>query len=286
MGLFSFLGSLFKNRKIDESFYEELEDSLLEGDLGSSLTAEVSDTLREKVKEEKITNGEDLKPLMKEILSKYIYTLSPSLEEGLNVILLIGVNGVGKTTTLAKMALYYKNRGRKVLLGASDTFRAAAVDQLSTHAERIGVRVVKNENTKDPASVVFDSIDSARRGGEDLVLLDSAGRMHNKENLLKELQKMDKIIKGKGIDPHHYKVLLTLDAVTGQNAISQAETFNSFIKVDGIILTKYDSLSKGGFIVRIGKELNLPIIFIADGEKYENLHPFDKKAFLSSLIGE
>lgn len=286
MGLFSFIGSLFKGRKIDDEFFDELEDSLFEGDLGSTLTEEVITKLKERVKDDKITDSSRLKPLLKEILSQYIYTLSPDLEDGMNVILLLGVNGVGKTTTLSKMALYYKNKGYKVLLGASDTFRAAAVDQIEEHSRRVGVRIVKNTVTTDPGSVVFDSIDSAFSHGENVVLLDSAGRMHNKENLMKELQKIDKIIKSKNIKENNYKKYLVLDSTTGQNALSQAETFNSFIPLSGIILTKYDSLSKGGVVIRIGKELHLPILFITDGEKYEDIHLFDKEKFLSSLLGE
>ena len=224
--------------------------------------------------------------MMKDLLSPYLKTLDPEIsKEDPTVFMMLGVNGVGKTTTIAKLAKLYEKRGEKVLLAAADTFRAAAVDQLEIHADRLGMRIVKQKTGSDPGAVVFDAITSARAQGENLILVDTAGRMHNKENLLKELGKIDKVIKAKGIKDENYYRFLVIDATTGQNGLSQAMLFNQVVPLSGIILTKYDSLAKGGALVQIGKLLSVPIAFVCTGEGYDDIRPFNKEEFLDSLVG-
>ncbi len=289
MGLFSKFSakikSLFTSSKIDEEFFENLEDTLVEGDLGSRLTEEIINILRKEAKERKITEPVELQKIMKEILSEYVNPYPLDLPEGVNVFMILGVNGVGKTTSIAKMGSYYREKGKKVLLAAADTFRAAAVDQLDIHADRLGMRIVKQQTGSDPGAVVYDALTSAIAQKDDLVLVDTAGRMHNKENLMRELQKIDKIVHGRGIKEENYKKFLVIDATTGQNGLSQANLFNQAVKLDGVILTKYDSAAKGGALVQIGKTLSLPIVFVGTGEKYSDIHPFDKEEYLNALLG-
>lgn len=279
------LRNLFKSRKIDESFFEELEDTLIEGDLGAKLTDEIIETLRQEAKENKLQEATELQMKMKEILSRYVKAYDFDLDDELSVWMILGVNGVGKTTTIAKMAKYFTNKGEKVLLAAGDTFRAAAVDQLEIHADRLGMRIVKQNTGSDPGAVIYDAITSAYAHRDTLILADTAGRMHNKENLMKELQKMDKVIKAKNVAPDHYKKFLVIDATTGQNGLSQAMLFNQAVALDGVILTKYDSAAKGGALVQIGKFLNLPVVFVCTGEGYDDIKPFDKDEYLNSLMG-
>ena len=289
MGLFSKFSAkikqLFSSRKIDEAFFEELEDTLIEGDLGARLTDEIIETLRKEAKAKNLVEAADLQDLMKELLSQYIHAYDVELKDGLNVFMILGVNGVGKTTSIAKMAKWYTKKGEKVLLAAADTFRAAAVDQLDIHAERLGMRIVKQKMGSDPGAVVYDAVTSAIAQDDDLVLADTAGRMHNKENLMRELQKMDKIVKGRGVKEENYKKFIVIDATTGQNGLSQAMLFNQAVKLDGVILTKYDSAAKGGALVQIGKNLGIPIAFVGTGEGYDDIHPFDKEEYLDALIG-
>ena len=289
MGLFSKFSAkikqLFSSRKIDEAFFEELEDTLIEGDLGARLTDEIIETLRKEAKAKNLVEAADLQNLMKELLSQYIHAYDVELKDGLNVFMILGVNGVGKTTSIAKMAKWYTKKGEKVLLAAADTFRAAAVDQLDIHAERLGMRIVKQKMGSDPGAVVYDAVTSAIAQGDDLVLADTAGRMHNKENLMRELQKMDKIVKGRGVKEENYKKFIVIDATTGQNGLSQAMLFNQAVKLDGVILTKYDSAAKGGALVQIGKNLGIPIAFVGTGEGDDDIHPFDKEEYLNALIG-
>ena len=280
------LKSLFGGRKIDEEFFDELEDTLIEGDLGARLTDEIITELRETARREKITEAGDLQSRMKEILSGYIKPFETAPQHGkLNVYMILGVNGVGKTTTIAKMAKRYSKDGYKVLLAAGDTFRAAAVDQLDIHANRLGMRIVKQQMGSDPGAVIYDAITSAEAHGDELILLDTAGRMHNKENLMKELQKMDKVIHARGVADECYKKFLVIDATTGQNGVSQAMLFNEAVKLDGVILTKYDSAAKGGSLLQIGRLLGLPVLFVCTGEGYDDIKPFDKDEFLSALMG-
>ncbi len=278
--------NLFGGRKIDEEFFEELEDTLIEGDLGARLTDEISGKLREIAKKENLTDASDLQKRMKDILSEYIEGYYESPRKGdLSVYMILGVNGVGKTTTIAKMSKYFTNEGYKVLLAAGDTFRAAAVDQLDIHAERLGMRIVKQQMGSDPGAVIYDAISSAEAHGDELILADTAGRMHNKENLMRELKKMDKVIHSRGVKEENYKKFLVIDATTGQNGVSQASLFNEAVKLDGIILTKYDSAAKGGALVQIGRTMSLPVVFVCVGEGYDDIRRFDKDEFLDSLVG-
>ena len=279
------LKQLFQSHAIDEDFFDNLEDTLIEGDLGSRLTEEISSELRELAKKEKSLGAEDLQRKMKELLSRYLKELDVSLDDELTLFLMLGVNGVGKTTTIAKLSKYYSKKGAKVLLAAADTFRAAACEQLDIHAERLGMRIVKQKTGSDPGAVIYDAITSANAHGDNLILADTAGRMHNKENLLKELKKIDKVIRARGIKDENYYRFLVIDATTGQNGLSQAMLFNEAVGLSGIILTKYDSLAKGGALVQIGKLLDIPIAFVCTGEGYDDIRPFNKEEFLDSLVG-
>ena len=278
LGFGARLASFFGFRKqLDDSFFEDLEDVLIEGDFGAKNAYEISSM----VESEKPRTEEEFLSLVRRALEDKVKgtELVPDPAQ-LSVYLVLGVNGVGKTTSIAKMAKYYKDRNYKVVLAAADTFRAAAIDQLELHSKRTGTRIVRQENGSDPGAVIYDAISSAQARGESLILCDTAGRMHNKENLMKELQKIDKIIKAR-IKPENYKKILVIDAVTGQNAVSQAELFNQAIGLDALILTKYDSLSKGGAVAQIG----IPVAFVGTGEHYEDFHVFDREQFLSSLAG-
>lgn len=280
------LKALFGMSSFDEQYFETLEDFLIEGDLGAKLAMDVSDAVRKLAKSAKSKTQRDLQLLVKSHLEDKVSVFSHELDEKIpTVFLILGVNGVGKTTSIAKLANYYQRQGKQVLLAAADTFRAAAIDQLEVHAQRLGCRIVKQKNGSDPGSVVFDAITSAQAKKEDLILVDTAGRMHNKENLLRELSKIDKIVKGRGIDDAHYKKFLVIDSTTGQNGISQAELFNQAVALDALILTKYDSLAKGGALVQIGEKLHIPIAYVGTGETYADMHPFDKDEFLDTLVG-
>ncbi|MGD1822634.1 MAG: signal recognition particle-docking protein FtsY [Pleomorphochaeta sp.] len=280
------LKALLNTKKLDESFFEDLEDLLVEGDLGASMAMDLSDKLRARAKEEKCDSQEGLQLILKDLLKGKVkpYTF-PVDKEQLTVVLVLGVNGVGKTTSIAKIANKYNNDKYNVVLAAADTFRAAAIDQLELHANRLGVRIVKQNNGSDPGAVIFDAITSAQSKGDHLILADTAGRMHNKDNLLRELKKIDKIIKTKGIDEAHYKKILVIDSTTGQNGFSQAKLFDDAVNLDAIILSKYDSAAKGGTLVQIGEKLNLPVAYVGVGESYNDIKPFDEEEFLNSLIG-
>ncbi|MDT4761425.1 signal recognition particle-docking protein FtsY [Sphaerochaeta sp. PS] len=285
-GFGSRLKALFGVKSFNEKFYEDLEDFLIEGDLGATLAMEISDELRKVAKSEKPATQQDLQQMMKRLLATKVEAYTPEIDKNsLTVFLILGVNGVGKTTSIAKMAKMYKDQGYDVMLAAGDTFRAAAIDQLEVHAQRLGCRIVKQKNGSDPGSVVYDAITSAQAKGEQLILVDTAGRMHNKENLLRELSKIDKVVKSRGVDEAHYKKFLVIDSTTGQNGISQADLFNQAVKLDALILSKYDSLAKGGALVQIGQKFGIPISFVGTGETYSDMHPFDKDEFLDTLVG-
>lgn len=277
-GIGAKLKQLFTFKKtLDQQFFDNLEDLLIEGDFGAKNAMMISD----EVNRRKPKTEEEFLGIVRELLNDKIegIELEPSKDE-LTVYLVLGVNGVGKTTSIAKMATHYKREGHKVILAAADTFRAAAIDQLELHAERTNTRIVRQENGSDPGAVIYDAISSAQAKGENLILCDTAGRMHNKDNLVKELQKIDKIIRNR-IKPENYKKILVIDATTGQNSISQAQIFNDAVGLDALILTKYDSASKAGALVQIG----IPVAFVGTGEHYEDFHKFDKDEFLSSLAG-
>jgi len=278
-GIGAKLKALFSGFKktLDQSFFDNLEDLLIEGDFGAKNAMLISD----EVNERKPKTEEEFLAIVRELLEDKIkgIELKPDKDE-LTVYLVLGVNGVGKTTSIAKMATYYKNDGYKVVMAAADTFRAAAIDQLELHAERTGVRIVRQENGSDPGAVIYDAISSAQARGDNLILCDTAGRMHNKENLVRELQKIDKVIRNR-IRPENYKKILVIDATTGQNSISQAQIFNEAVGIDALILTKYDSAAKAGALVQIG----IPVAFVGTGEHYQDIHVFDKDEFLTSLAG-
>jgi len=279
------LASLFKSKKqYDDRFFESLEDLLIEGDLGAVEAFEISEKLQAMCKKSRVSDAEALK-MLKEELSQYVKSYFPIIDkEKLNLILVLGVNGVGKTTTIAKLASKYLSDGYRVVMSAADTFRAAASDQLQLHADRVGCRIVKQNPGSDPGSVIYDTITSALAKKEQIIFADTAGRMHTKDNLLKELQKIDKIIRNR-ITEGNYTKILVIDSTTGQNGVRQAEMFNNAIGVDAIILTKYDSASKGGSIIQIGKKLQIPISFIGTGETYKDISIFDKEEFLNTLLG-
>ncbi|MBN1412740.1 MAG: signal recognition particle-docking protein FtsY [Spirochaetales bacterium] len=279
---------LFKIGNRDEQFFDDLEDALIEGDIGAKLAMEISDHLKEKIKSEKLKSRDEFTSALKNLLEGYVMVkdLTPE-KDALNVFLVLGVNGVGKTSTIAKLANYYMQKKNlpKILLSAGDTFRAAAIDQLKYFGKKMNLPVISQPPGSDPGAVIFDSITSAQAKGMDLVLADTAGRMHNRENLVKELEKIDKIVKGK-INGGSYKKILIIDATTGQNALQQAEIFNEFINIDSIILTKYDSTAKGGIVVPICKKLGLPFSFMTVGETIDDITPFNKSGYLDTLVGQ
>ncbi|MCF7934347.1 MAG: signal recognition particle-docking protein FtsY [Spirochaetia bacterium] len=279
------IASLFSRNVMDESFFEELEDTLIEGDLGTQITFDLSEHIRRIVKKQRLDQSGMLLE-MKALLEPYVSTIDLSIpkQDTPMIFLVLGVNGVGKTTSIAKMSHWYQKQGYTTVLSAADTFRAAAIDQLSLHAQRLGTRIVKQSPGSDPGAVIFDSIDSAIARKEQLILADTAGRMHTKEHLLRELQKIDKIVAAK-LPGANYKKILVIDATTGQNGVRQAELFHETVGLDAIVLTKYDSASKGGSIIQIGKNLHIPIAFVGVGEGYDDIMPFDRDTFLNTLIG-
>ncbi|MBQ1252396.1 MAG: signal recognition particle-docking protein FtsY [Firmicutes bacterium] len=280
--------SLLTGRKIDEDLFDELEEALIEADLGISTAMNLMDTLRDRVKEEKIKESERLKPILVEEIETILNEGQKplQLEKGtLKVVLVTGVNGVGKTTTIGKMAARYKNDGYKVLLCAADTFRAAAAEQLSMWADRTGVDIVKHGEGADPGAVVFDGIQAAKSRKADVLLIDTAGRLQNKNNLMAELSKINKII-ARELPDAPKESLLVLDASTGQNAISQAHSFGEIVDLTGIILTKIDGTAKGGIIVGIIDEMHLPVYFVGVGEQVDDLQDFDASSFALALFPE
>ena len=286
MGFFAKFLNIFKSsaQQERERNVEEYEDVFLEADFGSAISYELSETLMKRAKEEKQSDGDSLKHIIKEELSKYIKSYDVNIEKDkCSVFMLFGVNGVGKTTTAAKLAKLYKKDNFRVLLSAADTFRAAASEQLLLHGERLGIEVISPPKAGNPAAVVYDTLDAAQKRNTEVVVVDTAGRLHNKENLIKEMQKVDKIVNGR-IEKQNYLKFLVLDTISGQNLYSQATIFNEALNIDALILTKLDSGAKGGAVVRIAKELNLPIAYICTGEGYDDIEKFDKEKFLENLI--
>ncbi|QEN03794.1 signal recognition particle-docking protein FtsY [Thiospirochaeta perfilievii] len=280
------LKSIF-SAKIDEEFFENMEDLLVESDLGALLSMEISDKLRESCKKKSIKNLDGLKGELRNILSDYVIEDSLKVKPGeLNLFLFLGVNGVGKTTTIGRLAHYFKTKEsvKDIVLSAGDTFRAAAIDQLKIHGERTNCRVVSQQHGADPGAVIFDTVKSAKSKGEELILADTAGRMHNKTNLIKELEKINKIVLN-AVDKANYKKILVVDCTTGQNGLNQALQFNEAVKIDGVVLTKYDSSAKGGIIPAICNRLNIPFYFIGTGEGLDDIKPFNKVEYIKELIG-
>ena len=272
----------FSGRALDDDFYEELEEAMLTADMGVTATEQILDEFKDEVYREKITDTEKAKNLLKRIMVDSISYDIPDYDYPL-VILLAGVNGVGKTTAIGKLANYFKSIGKSVVVAAADTFRAAASDQLEVWADRANVRIIKHKEGSDPASVVFDAISSAKARGDDVILVDTAGRLHNKKNLMDELKKIHKVII-RELPNADYRSYIVLDATTGQNALSQVEIFSEAIDIDGIILTKLDGTAKGGVVMAISAEQEIPVVFVGVGEKIYDLLPFDPEEFVDAIF--
>jgi fused signal recognition particle receptor len=269
---------------IDEDLYEELEEILIMSDVGMDTTVNIIERLRSKIRKEKINDPQEVKPALKEVIRDLLLEGSYSDEdEGKKVMLIIGVNGVGKTTSIGKLAAKNKEEGKKVLLAAADTFRAAAIDQLEVWSSRAGVDIVKHQEGSDPAAVVFDAIEASKARNVDLLICDTAGRLHNKKNLMNELEKINRII-DRELEGYTKETLLVLDATTGQNAVIQAKQFMEACPIDGIILTKLDGTAKGGVVLSIKQSLNIPVRYIGVGEGIDDLKKFDAEGFAEALI--
>ncbi|MFD2116859.1 signal recognition particle-docking protein FtsY [Paenibacillus yanchengensis] len=278
---------ILRRKKIDEEFYEELEEILIGADVGVMTVMELIDDLRAEVKKRKIEDAADLQPILSE---KLVALLKGDNEaelkmasSGTTVILFVGVNGVGKTTTIGKLAHKFKSEGKSVLLAAGDTFRAGAIEQLEVWGSRVGVEVVKQQAGSDPAAVMFDAVQAAKQRGVDVLLCDTAGRLQNKSNLMDELNKIFRVIRREMPDAPH-EVLMVLDATTGQNALSQAKLFGEKSGVTGLVLTKLDGTAKGGIVIAIRNELDLPVKLVGLGEKMEDLQQFDSEQFVHALF--
>lgn len=273
---------VFKAKALDEDFYEELETALISADMGVTATEQIIEELKETVFRKKIVVPEDAKDELKRILVESIDYEIPEYQYPL-VILVAGVNGVGKTTAIGKLANLFKNQKKSVIVAAADTFRAAASEQLEIWAERAGVRIVKHNEGSDPASVVFDAIASLKAKKTDVLLVDTAGRLHNKKNLMNELEKINRVI-DKELPNADRRNYIVLDATTGQNAVSQVEVFDEAIEIDGIILTKLDGTAKGGVVMAISAEYEMPVVYVGVGEKIDDLLPFDAKDFVNAIL--
>lgn len=278
---------LFSGRSAEsEGLFDDLADALIEGDVGAKLAMELIDQLEASCRKEKVFGQKEISLKLKEALLPCAKAQLLEVQPGkTNVWMLLGVNGVGKTTSAAKIALMQKNSGvQNVVLAASDTFRAAAVDQLMAHGQKLDIRVVAHQMGSDPAAVVYDAAESVKSRGGGLVIADTAGRLHNKENLVRELEKIDRVCASKA-DEGCYKKLLVLDATTGQNALRQAEVFNEAVGVDALVLTKCDSSAKGGVVFSIGKELSLPAAFVCFGESSGDIELFDPQKYIDLFLG-
>lgn len=270
--------------KIDDELFEELEEILIMGDVGIPTAEKIIKSLKEKISNDRITSVYKVRETMKDIVSGIVWGGSMlKLRTKPSVILVIGVNGVGKTTTIGKLALRLKNQGRKVILGAADTFRAAAIEQLQVWADRADVDLIKHAEGADPASVVFDTIAAGKARNADVIIIDTAGRLHNKKNLMDELNKITRVIERELPDASK-EVLLVLDATTGQNAVNQAKDFKEAAGITGIVLTKLDGTARGGVVLAINNELDVPVKFVGVGEQIDDFQPFDADAFASGLF--
>lgn len=277
-------GILNSFTKIDEDLFEELEEILVMSDIGVNTSAEICDLLRKKIKETGEKDPNAIKEMLKAIITEMLGEAEGlKLDTKPSVILVIGVNGVGKTTSIGKIAAQLKAQGKNVVLGAADTFRAAAIDQLGVWAERAGVTMVKSVEGSDPAAVVFDTIASAKAHNADVIICDTAGRLHNKKNLMDELAKINRVI-ARELPDASVESLLVLDAATGQNAVNQAKEFNNVTDITGIILTKLDGTAKGGIVIPIHNELGIPVKFIGVGEGIDDLQPFNAKEFADGIF--
>jgi fused signal recognition particle receptor len=279
------VGNVLKNfTKIGEELFEELEEALILADCGVDTSVSIIDALRRKVKTDKIDSAEDVKDALAAIISEmFEAATSPPKMNYPAVVLIIGVNGVGKTTTIGKLAANFTAEGKSVVLAAADTFRAAAIDQLQIWADRAGVPLIKHQENSDPGAVVFDACASAKARAADLLIVDTAGRLHNKKNLMEELRKISRIIEREHPAAHR-ETFLVLDATTGQNALQQAKVFAEIADISGIVLTKLDGTAKGGIVVAIANEMAIPVRYIGVGEQIDDLQPFDARAFARGLF--
>ncbi|MCR3923217.1 MAG: signal recognition particle-docking protein FtsY [Firmicutes bacterium] len=285
-GIVGRMDGLFARNHFDDEFYEELEEILISADVGVETTLEVVENLRTKVKTARVKEAAEVMSLLKEllldILGRDIVPLQIAAEKP-TVMLVLGVNGVGKTTSIGKLAAYYHDQGKKVLLAAGDTFRAAAIEQLEVWASRAQSDIIKHQHGADPSAVLFDGVSAAIARGIDVVLCDTAGRLHNKTNLMEELRKVRRVIE-KALPCAPHEVLLVLDATTGQNALAQAKVFNEVAQLTGVILTKLDGTAKGGIVIAIARELNVPVKYIGVGEGINDLQPFDPHEYVDGLF--
>ncbi len=276
------LNELFKRGIFDEDFYEELEFILLGSDVGEQTTEDIIETLRERMRNDAVSDPKKANEYLKEVLTDILgeekfYFNTPC------VITVAGVNGVGKTTTIGKLANIFVKQGKSVVIAAADTFRAAASDQLEVWANRAKVRIIKHEEGSDPAAVVFDAVSSAKSRGTDVVLVDTAGRLHNKKNLMEELKKINRVV-DREFPQADRKNLIVLDATTGQNAIAQVEVFNEAIDIDGIVLTKLDGTAKGGVVLAIKHDMDIPVYFVGVGEGIDDLMEFDAQSYVEGIV--
>ena len=270
--------------KIDEELFEQLEEAMIMGDLGVETSEEICTRLRKLIKERGVTDPAMIMELIQEIVADMMGDdVGIDISGKPAIIMVIGVNGAGKTTTIGKLCHQYKKQGKKVLVAAADTFRAAAIDQLQVWTERAGVDIVKHAEGSDPGAVVYDAIDAAKARNCDILIIDTAGRLHNKKNLMDELAKINRIMESKAPDSSK-EVLLVLDATTGQNAVNQARLFSETANITGIVLTKLDGTAKGGIVISIKNELGIPVKLIGVGEKIEDLQPFDSRSFVTALF--
>ncbi len=290
--LFSRVATLVRTKSIiDDEMLDRLEEILISGDVGVETTLIILDNIKKRVKQEKIESSDHLTMLLKEEIARVLHVNGSPIEEEIRlpadprpyVIMVVGVNGAGKTTTIGKLAYVYREQGYKVIVGAADTFRAAANEQLEIWAKRAGVEIIQQARGADPAAVAFDSLSSAIARQADVVIIDTAGRLHTKVNLMEELKKIRRVM-GKRLPGAPHEVLLVLDATTGQNALQQVKQFGSAVQVTGLVLAKLDGTAKGGIVLAISNELKVPVKFIGVGEKIDDLQVFDRKAFVDALF--
>ena len=281
--LSSKLRILFSKNKLGDEFYEELEEILISSDVSYSTAQEVVSRVKKRAMDERLKDQDYVIGLLREILTDILEESEVEPPAYPCVIMLVGVNGVGKTTTVGKLAHYFLAQGKTVTVAAADTFRAAASEQLAIWAERAKVRIVKHEEGSDPAAVIFDAVASAKAKKTDVLIVDTAGRLHVKENLMNELRKMDRVVTREYPEADFLK-LLVLDATTGQNAVNQARVFDEAVELDGLVLTKLDGTAKGGFVFSLAEELSLPVVFAGVGEKMDDLEIFDSKAFVEAIL--
>ena len=274
---------LFSKNKLGNEFYEELEEILISADVSVTTAAEIVDEVKQKAMDEKLKDEGYVTGLLRSSLTQILEEAEVPDIEYPCVLMLVGVNGVGKTTTIGKLAKYFTSQGKTVTVAAADTFRAAASEQLSVWADRAKVRIVKHEEGSDPAAVIFDAVSSAKAKKTDVLIVDTAGRLHVKDNLMKELQKMERVVEREYPEADFLK-LLVLDATTGQNAVSQARTFDEAVELNGLVITKLDGTAKGGFIFSLASELSLPVLFAGVGEKIEDLEKFDSRSFVEAIL--